>query len=148
VKTSDTDGENKGDMGCFNDTVVKSPEKDERGAKMIKKTRSSISFFLLTIMAVVVWFSSPSYSMITTNPNGYTERDSHSSSSKAVTRFTVFLKYIKGNVLYTDTDSYSLQNVRITYISVPSDALASPNRKKAVELIFFGDVLKEVVIHR
>jgi hypothetical protein len=118
---------------------------------MIKKTMSRIGFFVSIFMAAAVWFSSfayPAVPVTTGDTKGSPQSNRQAASQRTVKRSAEFLKSIKGNVLYTDTNSYSLQNVRITYVSAKPGESTSPNGKKVVDLMFLDDILKEVVIHQ
>jgi hypothetical protein len=118
---------------------------------MMKKTMNRIGFFVSIFMAAAIWFSSFVYPAVPVTNSGTTgspQSNRQAASQRTVKRSAEFLKSIKGNVLYTDTNSYSLQNVRITYVSAKPGESTSPNGKKVVDLMFLDDILKEVVIHQ
>ena len=115
---------------------------------MSKKSLNKTACLVSICMMATVCFSSIAYPMVAINPTVSSDDNRQTASQNTVRRSTEFFTKIKDNILYTETSSYSMQNVRVTYTSVHSDASKSPNKKRLVELIFLNGVLKEVVIHR
>jgi uncharacterized membrane protein len=115
---------------------------------MTKKTIKRVGFFVSIFITATVCFSSIAYPITTSNATVPPEASEQAASQRTVTLRTEFFIGIKNNVLYTETNNYSLENVRITYRPAQLSELASPNSKKSVELIFLNNVLKQAIIHR
>jgi hypothetical protein len=115
---------------------------------MLKTTVHRIGLWVLVFMTAAVWFTSSAYAITPINATVSPEVSKQAASQRTLRQSVEFLISIKDNVLYTETNSYSLQNVRITYKAAQPIESVSPNSKKIVELMFLNNVLKEAVIHQ
>jgi hypothetical protein len=64
-----------------------------------------------------------------------------------IRRSAEFMKEIRDNVLYTEKNRYSLNNVTIVDLAKGKKEKKAVGRKRLVELVFVNDILREIVIH-
>lgn len=113
------------------------------------KIQKGIRWTGLLLSAFFLFYSSEAFALTTLGQGaGIQPGGVPAPQTGYMKRFEVF-KDISGGVLYTEQNTYDLTNVKVTYSKTNAQdrptGLAVSN--KVVGLIFFSNILKEVVIY-